>query len=133
MWKLPMFGCSDGTQVLKEIDACQKAFPNAYVRLVAFDASRQVQVAGERCAAGAASPDRRPVMLQLEPARMHVIVPTLRLTCLCPFLLGLQASWSTAPATPRSGASPPSAPWPKQPRRRLFPAQKGRAMEASGA
>jgi ribulose-bisphosphate carboxylase small chain len=46
MWKLPMFGCSDGTQVLKEIDACQKAFPNAYVRLVAFDPTRQVQVAG---------------------------------------------------------------------------------------
>ena len=46
MWKLPMFGCSDGTQVLKEIDACKKAFPNAYVRLVAFDPSRQVQVAG---------------------------------------------------------------------------------------
>jgi ribulose-bisphosphate carboxylase small chain len=46
MWKLPMFGCSDGSQVLKEVQACTKAFPNAYVRLVAFDASRQVQVAG---------------------------------------------------------------------------------------
>lgn len=41
-----MFGCTDGSQVLKEVDACTKAFPDAYVRLVAFDASRQVQVAG---------------------------------------------------------------------------------------
>ena len=47
MWKLPMFGCTDGSQVLKEIEGCTKAFPNAYVRLVAFDAVRQVQVAGE--------------------------------------------------------------------------------------
>ena len=46
MWKLPMFGCTDGSQVLAEIAACTKAFPNAYIRLVAFDASRQVQVAG---------------------------------------------------------------------------------------
>nr|BAD42340.1 ribulose-1,5-bisphosphate carboxyase/oxygenase small subunit [Nannochloris bacillaris] len=46
MWKLPMFGCTDGSQVLKEIAACTKAFPGAYIRLVAFDASRQVQVAG---------------------------------------------------------------------------------------
>ncbi|KAG7667002.1 hypothetical protein Ndes2526B_g04508 [Nannochloris sp. 'desiccata'] len=46
MWKLPMFGCTDGSQVIKEIQACTKAFPGAYIRLVAFDASRQVQVAG---------------------------------------------------------------------------------------
>ena len=46
MWKLPMFGCNDGSQVLKEITECTKAFPKAYIRLVAFDASRQVQVAG---------------------------------------------------------------------------------------
>jgi len=46
MWKLPMFGCTDGSQVLKEISACTKAFPDAYIRLVAFDANRQVQVAG---------------------------------------------------------------------------------------
>lgn len=41
-----MFGCSDGSQVLKEIAACTKAFPDAYIRLVAFDASRQVQITG---------------------------------------------------------------------------------------
>jgi len=46
MWKLPMFGCTDSSQVLKEIAACAKAFPNAYVRAVAFDATRQVQVCG---------------------------------------------------------------------------------------
>jgi len=46
MWKLPMFGCTDASQVLKEIASCNKAFPNAYVRLVAFDAKRQVQIGG---------------------------------------------------------------------------------------
>jgi ribulose-bisphosphate carboxylase small chain len=45
MWKLPMFGCTDASQVLKEISACVKACPDAYVRMSAFDASRQVQVA----------------------------------------------------------------------------------------
>nr|AGH30308.1 chloroplast ribulose-1,5-bisphosphate carboxylase/oxygenase small subunit [Chromochloris zofingiensis]AGH30309.1 chloroplast ribulose-1,5-bisphosphate carboxylase/oxygenase small subunit [Chromochloris zofingiensis] len=44
MWKLPMFGCTDPSQVLKEIDAATKAFPSAYVRMAAFDANRQVQV-----------------------------------------------------------------------------------------
>ena len=46
MWKLPMFGCTDGSQVLKEIQACTKAFPDAYIRLVAFDNVKQVQCAG---------------------------------------------------------------------------------------
>jgi len=46
MWKLPMFGCRDGIQVLKEIVACTRAFPDCYVRLVAFDPMRQVQVMG---------------------------------------------------------------------------------------
>jgi len=46
MWKLPMFGCTDGSQVLKEISGCTKAFPNAYIRLVAFDNVKQVQCAG---------------------------------------------------------------------------------------
>ena len=44
MWKLPMFGCTDADQVLKEVNNCTKAFPNAYVRLIAFDNVRQVQV-----------------------------------------------------------------------------------------
>jgi Ribulose bisphosphate carboxylase, small chain len=42
MWKLPMFGCTDPSQVLKEIRACEDAFPNSYVRIVAFDNVRQV-------------------------------------------------------------------------------------------
>ncbi|GAB4816046.1 hypothetical protein N2152v2_003092 [Parachlorella kessleri] len=46
MWKLPMFGCTDPGQVLQEVDECTRAFPNAYIRLVAFDATRQVQITG---------------------------------------------------------------------------------------
>jgi len=46
MYKLPMFGCSDSGQVLTEIANAVKTFPNAYVRLVAFDNVRQVQCAG---------------------------------------------------------------------------------------
>jgi len=44
MWKLPMFGCTDSSQVLREISTCERAFPDAYVRLIAFDSNRQVQV-----------------------------------------------------------------------------------------
>ena len=36
-FKLPMFGCNDSSQVLKEIANCVKSFPTAYIRLVAFD------------------------------------------------------------------------------------------------
>ncbi|KAL6774070.1 RBCS1 [Auxenochlorella protothecoides x Auxenochlorella symbiontica] len=46
MWKLPMFGCNDGSQVLTEVGNCRKAFPDAYIRLVAFDNVRQVQIGG---------------------------------------------------------------------------------------
>ena len=46
MYKLPMFGCTDSSQVLKEIGNATKAFPDAYIRLVAFDPDRQVQTAG---------------------------------------------------------------------------------------
>ena len=46
MWKLPMFGCTDGAQVLSEVSACTKAFPDSYIRLVAFDNQKQVQIAG---------------------------------------------------------------------------------------
>lgn len=44
MWKLPMFGCTDPSSVLSEIARCSKAFPQAYVRLVAFDNVKQVQI-----------------------------------------------------------------------------------------
>ena len=46
MWKLPMFGCSDGSAVLKELAECKKAYPSARVRVIGFDAIRQVQMAG---------------------------------------------------------------------------------------
>jgi ribulose-bisphosphate carboxylase small chain len=46
MWKLPMFGCTDPDQVLREISLCTKAFPDAFIRLVAFDNKRQVQIGG---------------------------------------------------------------------------------------
>uniref|UniRef100_A0A0E0MLJ3 Ribulose bisphosphate carboxylase small subunit, chloroplastic n=2 Tax=Oryza punctata TaxID=4537 RepID=A0A0E0MLJ3_ORYPU len=43
MWKLPMFGCSDATQVLKELEEAKKAYPDAFVRIIGFDNVRQVQ------------------------------------------------------------------------------------------
>ena len=46
MYKLPMFGCTDSSQVLKEVASATKSFPKAYIRLIAYDPNRQVQVAG---------------------------------------------------------------------------------------
>ncbi|KAJ7520251.1 hypothetical protein O6H91_20G074600 [Diphasiastrum complanatum] len=46
MWKLPMFGCNDASQVLAEIEECKKAYPSAYVRILGFDNVRQVQCSG---------------------------------------------------------------------------------------
>ncbi|KAL6007465.1 Rbcs-1p [Asimina triloba] len=43
MWKLPMFGCTDAAQVLKELDECKKAYPEDFVRIIGFDNKRQVQ------------------------------------------------------------------------------------------
>ncbi|XP_024973632.1 ribulose bisphosphate carboxylase small chain, chloroplastic [Cynara cardunculus var. scolymus] len=43
MWKLPMFGCTDSAQVLKELEECKKEYPNAFVRIIGFDNVRQVQ------------------------------------------------------------------------------------------
>ncbi|GAQ81886.1 ribulose-bisphosphate carboxylase small chain [Klebsormidium nitens] len=45
MWKLPLFGCTDAAQVLKEISECKSAYPNAYIRVLGFDRKRQVQAA----------------------------------------------------------------------------------------
>jgi ribulose-bisphosphate carboxylase small chain len=39
-----MFGCSDPSQVLREIAECRRAYPQCYVRLAAFDKVKQVQV-----------------------------------------------------------------------------------------
>merc|ERR1712193_420320 len=46
MWKLPMFGCQSGDEVLKEIALCQEEYPGYRVRVVGFDRARQVQTAG---------------------------------------------------------------------------------------
>ena len=43
MWKLPMFGCTDATQVLKEVEECKKEYPSAWIRIIGFDNVRQVQ------------------------------------------------------------------------------------------
>jgi Ribulose bisphosphate carboxylase, small chain len=37
-----LFGCNDSSQVLREIQQCTRAFPDSYIRLVAFDNKRQV-------------------------------------------------------------------------------------------
>jgi ribulose-bisphosphate carboxylase small chain len=37
-----MFGCTDPDAVLKEIGLATKAFPDAYIRVAAFDNVRQV-------------------------------------------------------------------------------------------
>eukprot|EP00878_Enallax_costatus_P000330 GHUV01000407.1.p1 GENE.GHUV01000407.1~~GHUV01000407.1.p1 ORF type:complete len:184 (+),score=40.76 GHUV01000407.1:55-552(+) len=61
MWKLPMFGCTDPVQVLREIDNATKAFPNAYIRMCAFDANRQVQVASMLVHRPSSAKEWRPV------------------------------------------------------------------------
>ncbi|XP_027077593.1 ribulose bisphosphate carboxylase small chain SSU8, chloroplastic-like isoform X1 [Coffea eugenioides] len=43
MWKLPMYGCTDATQVLNEVGECLKEYPNCWVRIIGFDNVRQVQ------------------------------------------------------------------------------------------
>ncbi|XP_057951104.1 ribulose bisphosphate carboxylase small subunit, chloroplastic-like isoform X1 [Malania oleifera] len=43
MWKLPMYGCTDSSQVLKELEEAKKAHPNGFIRIIGFDNKRQVQ------------------------------------------------------------------------------------------
>jgi ribulose-bisphosphate carboxylase small chain len=43
MWGIPMFEIKDGAAVLFEVNACRKAQPNAYIRVVAFDNTRGVE------------------------------------------------------------------------------------------
>ncbi|ERN18124.1 ribulose bisphosphate carboxylase small chain clone 512 [Amborella trichopoda] len=43
LWKLPMFGCADSSQVLREIEECKRTYPSAYIRCLAFDNQKQVQ------------------------------------------------------------------------------------------
>jgi ribulose-bisphosphate carboxylase small chain len=46
MWKLPMFGCQDSYQVLREVQECKSAYPDCYCRVIGFDNKRQVQCVG---------------------------------------------------------------------------------------
>ncbi|CAN6351607.1 unnamed protein product [Urochloa humidicola] len=43
MWKLPMFGCTDASQVYAELEEAKKAYPDCYIRILGFDNVRQVQ------------------------------------------------------------------------------------------
>ncbi len=43
MWKLPMFGCTEASQVLVELAEAKKAYPNSFIRIIGFDNVRQVQ------------------------------------------------------------------------------------------
>ena len=38
-----MFGCTDASQVLREVEEVKKIYPEAYVRIIGFDNKRQVQ------------------------------------------------------------------------------------------
>jgi ribulose-bisphosphate carboxylase small chain len=43
MWGMPMFDLRDAAGVLGEMKDCRKAFPNHYVRLMAFDSTRGIE------------------------------------------------------------------------------------------
>ena len=43
MWGQPMFDLKDAAGVLGELKDCRKAFPNHYIRLMAFDSTRGVE------------------------------------------------------------------------------------------
>ncbi len=40
MWAQPMFDLRDAAGVMMELDACRKAFPDSYIKLIAFDSTR---------------------------------------------------------------------------------------------
>ncbi len=43
MWKLPMFGETDVSRILAEVEACHKAHPTHHVRLIGYDNYAQSQ------------------------------------------------------------------------------------------
>lgn len=43
MFGMPMFDLRDAAGVLAEVKECRKAFPNNYIRLMAFDSTRGVE------------------------------------------------------------------------------------------
>jgi len=40
MWGLPMFGVMDPQAIMHEVQACRKAFPNHYIKVVANNSTR---------------------------------------------------------------------------------------------
>jgi len=43
MFGMPMFDLQDAAGVLMEVNHCRKTFPNHYIRLMAFDSTRNVE------------------------------------------------------------------------------------------
>jgi ribulose-bisphosphate carboxylase small chain len=43
MWGIPMFEIKDGAAVVYEVNACRKAQPGSYIRVIAFDNTRGVE------------------------------------------------------------------------------------------
>ncbi|MDP2005772.1 MAG: ribulose bisphosphate carboxylase small subunit [Rubrivivax sp.] len=43
MYGMPMFDLKDAAGVLMEMNACRKTFPQHYIRLMAFDSTRNVE------------------------------------------------------------------------------------------
>merc|ERR1739845_170843 len=46
MYKLPMFGCTNSADVIREIESCKQEFPNAKIRVIGYDSVKQMQVVG---------------------------------------------------------------------------------------
>ena len=40
MWGHPMFDLKDAAGVMMELNACRKAHPDVYIKLIAFDSTR---------------------------------------------------------------------------------------------
>ncbi len=43
MYGMPMFDLQDAAGVLMELNACRKTFPGHYIRLMAFDSTRNIE------------------------------------------------------------------------------------------
>ena len=43
MWKLPFFGETNMANVLAELEACRRSYPDHHVRLIGYDAYTQTQ------------------------------------------------------------------------------------------
>ncbi|CAN6550243.1 unnamed protein product [Malus baccata var. baccata] len=41
--ELPLFGCTDSSQVLKELEEAKTSYPESFIRIIGFDNIRQTQ------------------------------------------------------------------------------------------